>query len=90
MEGSEGECVWDVWIEAIRACIMIILRELQMDSQNEEAIKFFNVEEDEENGHGEDGKKRYMEKSGDSSVKKSSWLSPHCHFSRRIVTAYQI
>ena len=53
---------------------MIIVRELQMDSQNEEAIKFFNVEEDEENGHGADGKKRYMEKNGDSSVKKSSWF----------------
>ena len=42
-----------------------------MDSQNEEAVKFFNVEEEEENRHGKDEKKRSMEKKGDSSVKKS-------------------
>ena len=51
-----------------------------MDSQNEEAVKFFNVEEDEENGHGEDGKKRYMEKNRDSSVKKSSWFESTVSF----------
>ena len=61
-----------------------------MDSQNEEAVKFFNVEEDEENGHGADGKKRYMDKKGDSLVKRVVGLSPYCHNSRRIVTTYQI
>lgn len=45
-----------------------------MDAQNEEAVKFFNVEEDEENGYGADGKTRSVEKKGDSSVKKNSWF----------------
>ena len=79
MEGSEGECVWEVWIEAIGACILIILGELQMDAQNEEDFNFFNVEEEEENGHGADGKKRFVEKKGDSSVKKNRWFE--CKFS---------
>ena len=74
MEGSEGECVWDVLIEAIGACIVIRIGELQMGTQNDESIKFFNVEEEEENGHGKDKKKRSMEKKGDSSVRKSSWF----------------
>ena len=64
MEGIEGKCVWEVWIKAIGSCILIRLGELQMDAQNEEALKFFNVEEDEENGDGADGKKRYVEKNG--------------------------
>ena len=51
-----------------------------MDAQNEEAIKFFNVEEEEENGHGEDGKKRYMEKNEDSLVKKSNWFESTLSF----------
>ena len=71
MEGSEGECVWEVCIESIGACILIRLGELQMDAQIEEALKLFNVEEEEENRHGKDEKKRSMEKKGDSSVKKS-------------------
>jgi len=45
-----------------------------MDAQNEEAVKFFNGEEEGENGHGADGKKRSVEKKGDSSVKRSSWF----------------
>ena len=71
MVGSEGGCVW---IKSVGVCILIILREVQMDSQNEEAIKFFNVEEEEDNGHGAYGKKRFVEKKGDSLVKKSSWF----------------
>ena len=45
-----------------------------MDAQNEEDFNFFNVEEEEENGHGEDGKKRSVEKKGDSLVKKRIWF----------------
>ena len=43
-----------------------------MDAQKEEALNFFNVEEEEENVHGADGKKISMEKNGDSSIKKSN------------------